>query len=97
MKCMMLDEKKICEIVFFDNKTGQETSVVGKVKASDLEEFNHDNNDFISFTKNYNPPVYKADIKEIIIYREEVTYSVVQGKLEMLEILDGNRMKGSIS
>ena len=81
---MIVKKGILCEILFIDNKSGKHTSLVGRVDEFQLKNFNTSINNFISFIESYNPPVFKDDIEEIIIYEDDdgMSYHVEQGKLK---------------
>ncbi len=76
------NKENIYEIRFYDAKTHQLTSIVGRIDRKQLKEFNSNENSFITFIETYHPPIFKPDIKEIVVYYESEIYRVENGKLE---------------
>ena len=83
----------LCEILFNDNKTGSPTSLVGRIDKYQLEDFNTNINNFISFTQSCYPPIFKDDIEDIIIYNDEdgINYHIEHGKLAFSKENSGRR------
>lgn len=60
----------LCEIIFTDHILGHLTSRIGIIDEFQLRRYSTNSNDFIIFKEKYNSPILKADIKEIIIHRD---------------------------
>ncbi len=88
----------LCEVIFKDAKTGTPTNLIGRIDEYQLEKFNTNINDFISFVKSCHPPVFKDDIKKITVYNDEdgTLYYVEQGKLEIYRS-DSDMRKAKVS
>ena len=74
----------LCEIFFKDSKTGTPTSLTGRIEEKNLEEFDTNESDFISFVKTCYPPILKDDIENIVLYDNDdgINFPVIHGKLE---------------
>ena len=72
----------VYEIRFYDAKTHQLTSIVGRIDRRQLREFNSNENSFITFIETSRPPIFKPDIKEIVVYDECEIYRVENGNLK---------------
>ena len=68
---MIAKRNILCEIFFIDDKSSTPTSLVGRIEESQLEEFNENLNNYVSFVKSYNPPVLKTNIEEIKVYDDD--------------------------
>jgi len=60
----------LCEIIFADHILGHLASRIGMVNEFQLRKYSTNSNDFIIFKEKYNSPILRADIKEIIIHRD---------------------------
>ena len=59
----------VCEIIYYDIISGEQSSAVGKINQSELKDFSNNDNGFV-MPIGTNFLINKHDIKEIIIYRE---------------------------
>ena len=73
---MIKKDEILCEIFFSDHKLGIITSRTGFINVSQLKNFKNKSNLFIMFKEWYHPPIYKLDIKEIIIYQEKYQINI---------------------
>lgn len=66
---MTENRKFLCEVVFSDHNLGLLTSLIGHIDQNQLNQFSNGGGKFITLKEKHHPPIYKTDIKEIIIYR----------------------------
>ena len=62
----------LCEVMFSDPKSGIETNLVGTIDKLKLIKFFKGSDEFLVFKERTHPPIPKSDVKEIVIYREDV-------------------------
>ena len=60
----------LCEIIYVDHKFNRLTSRIGTVNERQLNYYSKNLNGFLIFKENYNTPILKSDIKEIIIHHD---------------------------
>ncbi len=65
----------LCEVIFSDPKSGIETSLVGTIDKLKCITFFKGSEEFLIFKERHHPPIPKLDVKEIVIYREDVISS----------------------
>ena len=66
---MTENRKFLCEVIFSDHNLGLLTSLIGHIDENQLHQFSNGGSKFITLKEKHHPPIYKPDIKEIIIYR----------------------------
>ncbi|MFX1322492.1 MAG: hypothetical protein ACFFAQ_12705 [Promethearchaeota archaeon] len=59
----------LCEVVFSDHNWGSLTSLIGHINENQLQQFSNGGDKFLTLKEKHHPPIYKPDIKEIIIYK----------------------------
>ncbi|UCC19241.1 MAG: hypothetical protein JSV62_14235 [Promethearchaeota archaeon] len=60
----------LCEIIFTDHKLNILISRIGTINEAQLSNFYTNSREFIIFRESYNPPIFKNDIKEIIVHQD---------------------------
>ena len=58
-----------CEVVFSDHNSGLLTSLIGHIDRNQLHKFSNGGGKFLTLREKHHPPIYKPDIKEIIIFQ----------------------------
>ena len=86
----MENHDPLCEIFFSDHKSGIITSLIGHIDTHQLIYFSNGGENFIKFKERYHPPVYKPDIKEIVIYAQPNELNVEQELIEINEYIREN-------
>jgi hypothetical protein len=66
---MTKNRKFLCEVVFSDHNSGLLTSLIGHIDENQLNHLSNGGGEFIRLKEKHHPPIYKFDIKEIIIHR----------------------------
>jgi len=86
----------LCEIIFKDPKLGILTSRIGRIDQSQLNIYSTNSNDFIIFKEQYNSPILKQDIKEIVILQDNRKISINEASSRILKYRR-EKNKGKIS
>ena len=86
----------LCEIFLRDHRSGQITSLVGKLNMNTIESLQFEESNFIMFEESYHPPIFKEDIQEIILYKVDIKKSINSNVLQLHKILR-SRISAKIS
>ena len=80
----------LCEVVFSDHKLGVLTSLVGHIDDHQLNQFSNGGDIFITLKEKHHPPIYKNDIKEIIIFQVNKHSRIDKEKIALNNYIKGN-------
>ncbi len=87
---MTENRKLLCEVVFSDHNLGLLTSLIGHIDESQLDQFSNGGGKFITLKEKHHPPIYKPDIKEIIIYRVDKHSTIGKEKIDLNNYIKSN-------
>lgn len=86
----------LCEIIFTDHKLSILTSRIGTINESQLSNYSTNSKDFIIFKESYNPPIFKNDIRKIIIHQDYRNLPINEGNSKIIKSIKSQN-KGKIS
>lgn len=86
---MTENRKFLCEVVFSDHNLGLLTSLIGHIDEHQLTQFSNGGSTFITLKEKHHPPIYKPDIKEIILYRLN-KHSIIEKEKKIFNSLQSN-------
>ncbi len=80
---MTENRKFLCEVVFSDHNLGVLTSLIGHIDENQLNQFSNGGGKFITLKEKHHPPIYKPDIKEIIIFQVDDQSTTKKEKINL--------------
>jgi len=78
---MISNNEVLGEVLFSDHRSGILTSRIGIIDISEIQDLENNSKLFIMFKECYHPPIYKPDIKEIIIYPQKGQFNIKENDL----------------